>query len=438
MPAFWLTLLVLLAVLAIGQAVVGVVQAYEHRRYTLSRLRTVYKAQPTGRAVLFIPCRGHDEGLEQNLRSLFLQDYDDYEIRFVVESATDPVCRVIRKIAAEFPERCTRIVFAGQATDCGQKVHNLICATGDLPNDVTFLAFADSDARPRPEWLRTLVDRLYRPGIGARTGYRWFIPVRTTVPNLITASANASLGMLLGRGNPNILWGGSWAIRRDRFEQLGIRQAWHGKLNDDLVVTGVLRQANLEVDYEPNCAVASPLDLSAAEMIEFGRRQYLQVRYYLPRCWYVGLVLMTFSTLTFWGAVAAAVATGLAAYPTCLAGALYAISIVRGAFRVRLASELFPQFRCRLRSLRLFDLLGHPIAAFTNWCVLLGATIGRCLVWRDIYYELDWCGYVLSVRHKESRAATSGRHLSTAGADELSPSEAPADSAVDRRSGSAV
>ena len=411
MEAIWIAISVLFATLAVVQAVLVAAQAYEHRRFTRSRLRCLDSYRPNGRTVLLVPCRGHDLGLAQNLASLFEQDYDDYEIRFLVETPDDPVCRTIHRVALQYPDRLSRIVFAGKATDCGQKVHNLLRGTEQLPRDIKYLAFADSDARPRPEWLRALIHRLSNDRIGATTGYRWFVPMRTTTPNLLVTSVNASLGMLLGSGNPNIIWGGSWAIRRDRFEDLGIRQAWKRKLNDDVVVTRILRQARLRIEYEPACAVASPLNVSWTQMIDFAHRQYFQARYYLTDFWQAGLLFSTFSLTAYWASVVAMIlmwrfGNPLAWLPTLVALTLHISWGYRGLHRVWLSQELFPEYRRQLRTTRFLDLLGGPVAALANWLLFATSAFGNRLVWREIHYVLDRQGYVLAVRHKEGRAVT--------------------------------
>ncbi|HEY9284472.1 MAG TPA: hypothetical protein VIP46_13530, partial [Pyrinomonadaceae bacterium] len=58
------------------------------------------------RASLLVPCRGLDEHLSDNLAALFLQDYPDYEIVFVADSAADPALEVAGDVAARLtPER---------------------------------------------------------------------------------------------------------------------------------------------------------------------------------------------------------------------------------------------------------------------------------------------------------------------------------------------
>ena len=307
----------------------------------------------------------------------------------------------------------------------------MIQGTAELPDEVEYLAFADSDAQPRPEWLRALVSRLDRDDVGAATGYRWFVPVKPTIPNLLATSINASMGMFLGSKNPNIVWGGSWAIRRRRFEELQIRQAWRRKLNDDLVVTSTLRRRGLRIEYEPACAVASPLDLSAAQMVDFGRRQYLQGRLYLHRSWLIGLLLTSFSLAAFFTALAAPamIAAGSAAgawLSVSTALIIYAGWVYRGFQRVRLAEELFPRHRRQLRAVRPLDLLGGPLTALVNWMIFASSAVGRRIVWRGIYYRLDPGGNVLQVRHQEGRLAVAAdaREKSAAAAVEQVPAPA--------------
>ena len=161
-------------------------------------MRGLDRHQPTGRVLLCAPCKGQDLNLEDNLRSLLEQDYDDYEVSFIVESADDPACPMIRRVMAAHPWMSSRLIVAGRATDSGQKVHNLRVATARLSPRIEYLAFVDSDARPRPEWLRMLISRLHRPNMGAMTGYRWFVPERNSTANNLLYSLNCNVMSLFG------------------------------------------------------------------------------------------------------------------------------------------------------------------------------------------------------------------------------------------------
>jgi hypothetical protein len=93
MDAYWLTTYLILAGLVIFGWLLLALLTWEHCRYARSCVRTMEQHQPTGRVALFAPCKGLDLDLETNLRALLEQDYDDYEVTFIVESTDDPATR---------------------------------------------------------------------------------------------------------------------------------------------------------------------------------------------------------------------------------------------------------------------------------------------------------------------------------------------------------
>jgi cellulose synthase/poly-beta-1,6-N-acetylglucosamine synthase-like glycosyltransferase len=392
MPSAWYIACASIAVLAILQSAALLLQTWEHRRYVRSCLRSQGRYRPEGRAAVVAPCKGVDVGLADNLRALLEQDYDDYEITFVVESDDDPACEVIEQVTAAYPHIATRLVVAGRASNSGQKVHNLRVATADLGEDVDYVAFVDSDARPRPEWLRMLISRLSQEPLGAATGYRWFIPVRPTLAASVLSSVNCGLMMLSGRRSYYLVWGGSWALRREVFEQIGLRDAWHGTLSDDLMAARVLRRARLKTRFEPLAVVPSPLDTSPRRMFEFLRRQYVVTRFYVPHWWLFGLAVMAVPNLA-WAGLAAMLVAGLAGGPTVavplgLGAALWAVGAVRGAVRQSLVAAYFPQHLRATRAARWFDILAGPVAGLVHWLGMWAAACGRRIRWRGVCYRL--------------------------------------------------
>ncbi len=402
MESTWFIACLVLIALAIVQALLVTLQTWEHRRYARSCMKTMGKHDPRGHVALFAPCKGVDLDLEENLGALMRQGYDDYEVVFVVESEEDPACAVIRRVMAEHRRVAARLVVAGRASRSGQKVHNLQVATADLAPEVEYLAFVDSDARPRPEWLRALIWRLDRPEFGAATGYRWFVPARDSMANHLLYSMNCGVMSLLGRSSHYLIWGGSWAIRRELFESLGMRRQWEGMLSDDLTASRVLRRAGLEVRFEPACVVASPLDCSMAEMFEFTRRQYVMGRYNVPGWWALGLASSTLSTVAWLGSLAA-LGWGLVSgsplvwIPAGTCAVLYGLGVYRGLLRQDLIRTYFPQRQQALRKARRFDVWMGPVAGLANWLAVLGSLFGRHVTWRGIRYRLSAGGQAVTV-----------------------------------------
>jgi ceramide glucosyltransferase len=364
---------------------------WEHRRYVKSCVRSLARHQPTGRVALFAPCKGLDLDIESNLRALLRQDYDDFEVTFIVENTDDPVYPAIRRAMAEFPQAPARVVVAGRATDCGQKVHNLRVATEHLSSRVQYLAFVDSDARPRPEWLRALISHLQNPGLGAVTGYRWFTPVRPSAANALVYSMNCDVISLLTRSSHSLIWGGSWAIRRDVFDRIGLRDAWHGTLSDDLVASRLMRKAGLDVRFEPGCVVASPLDVSLSGAMSFIRRQYLVARLYTFDWWFFSFMSATL-TNAIWlgnlGVLAWSLLTGSPSpwIPIAVSAVLYFVTVYRGALRQDLVKTYFPHWERASRRIRAFDIWLNPLVELAHWFGVASAAVGRWVHWRGIRY----------------------------------------------------
>jgi len=396
----------LVSLLGLLQAILVGVQTWEHRRFARRRLAGLHGAVPRGRVLVIVPCCGAEPGLEENLRTVLAQDYPDYAVRFVVESSRDPACGVIWRLIRQHPQVDAEVVVAGRATTQGQKVHNLLSATAQLPPDIEYLAFADSDARLRPQWLRALVGGIDGADVVAATGYRWFVPARNSLANFLVYSLNSCVAVFLGKNSPTVVWGGSWAIRRRHFEWLGLRRAWQGMLDEDLVAGGVFRRAGLRVAFEPACMVATPVDHGFKAMLAFARRQYFLTRFYSRLAWHVIALSTVLANAVFWSNVAAASIgfwqrAGWAWLPASLAAALYGIGAATGYLRSDLAGLYFPELRHRLRGARWFEVLAGPLIILANLVVVGASAIGREIRWRGIAYRLHPDGRIAAIRRAE-------------------------------------
>lgn len=65
--------LILAGALAAVQLVLLALQAFEHHRYAARRLQKKAYGQPTGQALVIIPCRGLEHNLEENLAGFFVK-----------------------------------------------------------------------------------------------------------------------------------------------------------------------------------------------------------------------------------------------------------------------------------------------------------------------------------------------------------------------------
>lgn len=376
-------------------------QAYESRRFVRSRLRRPLPDDlPQWHTLVLVPCKGAEPGLEDNLHGVLRQDWPHYAVRFIVQSPDDPACPVIQRVRKAHPQIQSEIVIAGQADQCGQKVHNLRAATAQLPPETEVLAFLDSDACPSPQWLRAHLMRLARGQAGASTGYRWFVPQRQNLPTRILCSINSAVAGLFGPGGHHLVWGGSWAIRRELFEACGLRDAWQGTLSDDLVASRVLHFAGQQVEFEPRCLVPSPLASDWRRMTEFLRRQYLIGRRYVPLWWSLCLLAACWLQAAFWGGLLTAAIgcwQGWPEWPAALgaSGLLYALQWARARLRQDMARIVLPEHFAATAAAARWDCWAGPINGLVNLVCLFSSAVGNRVAWRGIGYHIGPGGRIL-------------------------------------------
>lgn len=109
------------------------------------------------------PIYGLDKGLEENLLSMCRQDYSDFQVVMSVQREDDPALPLLRRLAAEFPNRVTLVVKSSEPVVNG-KVQNLVNALAAARHGI--LVISDSDARVRPNYLKTIVAPLEAADVG--------------------------------------------------------------------------------------------------------------------------------------------------------------------------------------------------------------------------------------------------------------------------------
>jgi len=346
-------------------------------------------------ATVIVPCKGLEDGLEDNLKMLFEQDYPAYEIIFVVDAENDPAVTVLRTISDGYKDSKpqTKIVVAKRSTDSSQKVENLREAVLHASDRSQVFVFVDSDTRPQFAWLKHLVTPLEDKNIGAATGYRWFISERPTFGSEMRAVWNASIASALGPNRKkNFCWGGSMAIRRETFESIDMREKWRGTLSDDFAVSRAMRQAGLGIYFVPQALTASIGNFSLLDTVEFTNRQMKITRVNALDLWMLSFLgSVVFNTVMI-SSVSILLFSQRVDLKTLLAlSVLIAVTICstskswlrQKAVELVLANE-WPQVkkqRLTQNSLWLFS----PALFLIN-CI--AATFSRRVTWRGIKYEL--------------------------------------------------
>ncbi len=360
----------------------------EYRNFFKSQFAKVNKNYHPFASII-VPCRGIDEGLEHNLEALFRQAYPNFEILFVVESLADNAASIIKNLIEKNAR--SNLIVAGEAVDCGQKVHNLRSAVLEVSEKCEVIVFVDSDARPGKHWLSSLVAPLENDYIGCTTGYRWFVQKSGGLFTHLRSVWNASIASALrAKTDGNFCWGGSTAISRETFEKLGVRKKWEGVLSDDFALTNILNAEGMPIVFVPQCLTATVEDATLTELLEFTTRQIKITRVYSPRLWSVSVIGSVIFTITFWGGFALLFLVSgwhfwvtlvfvISCYISGAAKAwlrLEAVKLVLDTYQVELKRQLFWQTTIWTISPILF--------LYNN----IRAMISKTIIWRGIKYKL--------------------------------------------------
>lgn len=360
---------------------------------------------------VFVPCRGLDDGLKENIDAIFAQEYPSFELIFVSDRADDPAFTIVEEARQSFALESgptMRVVISGAAIDSGQKVHNLRVAVREADPVSEVFAFVDSDARPQAEWLRSLVAPLSDENIGATTGYRWFIPVRGGLAAHLRSVWNASIASALGkRGDRNFCWGGSTAIRREIFERLGIVERWRGTVSDDFTMTKALHEANLPIKFVPLCLTASFEDCNFRELIEFTTRQLKITRAYAAHLWQIVLTGNLLFVLVFFGGIALVISRAAmwlsSATPLVVLLVIFTLGAMKSHLRLRAVSLVIGDRRARSMGTTLAHITLWPLASVLYLYNALAAAVSRRITWRGITYELKSPTETVIIRRESQR-----------------------------------
>lgn len=365
---------------AIALALLSLRGERKRARYVEEHLRTAGTlGQRPARATVIVPVKGPEEGLRENLAALTALDYPDYELIVAARTAADIPPDVL-------PSGVKVVLGSGSEQGASEKIRNLNAAVQVARKSSLVLAFADSDGRVSRGWLRALVAPLAEDGVGASTGYRWYLPVPPDFWSLMRSVWNAAIASAFGPGDAPFAWGGAMAIRRDLFYELNIQGCWNRWVSDDYALTAAVHAAGLRIAFAPGAMVASTDHTGARDFFRWAKRQMVLTRIYHSRLWVTGLAAHFF----YCGGMAAAIAASIMGNRLAEWVLLVQLSpgMLKGTNRAVLAKAELPEFK------QWFDRHGWvhtwfvPLATWIWLITLASAAFTSTIDWRGHRYTL--------------------------------------------------
>lgn len=359
-----------LSVILLLEAILTLSKVIRFRNFFIRDISVAVDHLP--KVALLAPCKGLDRGMEENIRSWFKLDYPDFKIFFIVDSDQDPALSLVRKF------RQAEVMIAGNAVDCGQKVHNLRYAISRIPPGYEVFVFVDSDCCVKNDWLRNLVRELCGDPENAVTGYRWFTNT-ANFGSIVRSAWNSSvLSLYQEKGKDNFAWGGATAILRTTFESSRILEFWKGSISDDYSLTNAMKSSGRMVNFVPGALAFTRDSVSFGEFLKWAFRQLLITRIYYPKLWAAAFVFHC--AWFFW------IVSGLF-FPLYFLPAFILVQFIQ-SIKADLRWQCIHRTGETSTRQRIYFWLLGPVLGFCNFLLTLSTIFTRKITWRNVEYIL--------------------------------------------------
>ena len=214
-------LITALAVLLTGSLVYCLLVVIATRRFLCAARSAPGRTPPIS---VLKPLCGHDEGLEENLRSFFVQDYPDYEVLLGVHREDDSAADLAAKIIGEYGGKVkARLIITGESPIPNGKAFSLNRLVREASHDL--LVMSDSDVRVQPNLLSRMAQEFQEQSVGLITCPYIAVPGRSLWSRLEAIGMNTELlgGVLVARMMEGMRFalGCTVAVRRSVLEDMG-------------------------------------------------------------------------------------------------------------------------------------------------------------------------------------------------------------------------
>ena len=251
----------------------------------LYRLKQIEWKKPSidfiPKTMVLFPLRGADPSLPRSLEKILTQNYPNYHIRFILDSAEDSALPFIESAIKRWGGDHAEIKimnehFSTCALKCCAHYHGIT----DLDPSFEAVVILDADTNPPGDWLKQLVEPLSDPHFPVATGLRWYIPDQANTGSLVRYLWNAAA--IVQHDLYRIPWGGSLAIRRDFFSKSNLLEQWKHSFTDDTPITSIVRQAKGNIAIVSSLFLVNRETCTLSSFHRWVKRQMLCAKLYHP------------------------------------------------------------------------------------------------------------------------------------------------------------
>ena len=233
------------------------------------------------KTMVLFPLRGADPSLTRSLEKILMQNYPNYHVRFILDSASDPALPFVESAIQKWGEGRAEIkIIKEHFSTCALKCCALLHGIADLDPSFEAIVILDGDTNPPGDWLKQLVEPLSDPHFPVATGLRWYVPHQANAGSLVRYLWNAAA--VVQHDLYRIPWGGSLAIRREFLNRSTLLETWKHTFTDDTPITSIVWQAKENVALVPSLFLVNREMCGLRAFHRWVQRQMLYMKLYHP------------------------------------------------------------------------------------------------------------------------------------------------------------
>ena len=253
----------------------------------------------TPKTAVILTLRGADPFLSRCIEGLLKQDYPNYTVFLVVDSADDPALPVAQNVVKNLQATNVETVIVDEHfSTCTLKCNSLIHTIATLDETYEVIAILDADVNPHSVWLRCLVEPLSDQRFAVATGQRWYMPEKDNFGSLVRYLWNAAA--IVQMYLYGMAWGGSLALKRRVFTEGKLCDFWKRAFTDDMSIVPSQRVIGGKTAIVPSLFMVNRETCTLSSFHRWVKRQLLCAKIHHP-AWHAVVgqaVLITFPLLT--------------------------------------------------------------------------------------------------------------------------------------------
>ncbi len=285
--------LAFISLVFIGMALIDIAP-YLRQKGASPRTRRRYAP----RALVIVPCRGVELGLEENLVRIAHQDYPNYDAVVVVDEAGDPSAAYARRAGLN-------VIASGYKKGRSSGKVRAILAALEKFSGYEAYVIADSDVTVSRGWLRGLIAPLSDSGVGISTTYPRFVPAGGLWSRAKFVWGFVGEGLMENEGT-RFGWGGSIAFRKGFVDGRLVKMMEDSRysVSDDICLTKHAKALGLKIAYAKEVQPEVASDDGIGKFMEWSTRQTALVLLGYRRNLYFGLAFYMAEVLLFVSGIA--------------------------------------------------------------------------------------------------------------------------------------